>query len=216
VNVRSERLRSACLYLVCGLTPPSLVDAAIDGGVQIVQLRLKDVADGELLAAARELAAVCSRRGVLFVVNDRPELVGAAPADGVHLGQDDLAPAQARALVGPQKLIGRSTHTPEQVDAAMSDPDVDYLGVGPVYATPTKPGRPAVGLELVRYAASHAGGKPWFAIGGIDGGNAGAVIGSGARRLAVVRAIAQAAEPERVARELRAALAAAEVGVGAA
>jgi thiamine-phosphate pyrophosphorylase len=121
----------------------------------------------------------------------------------VHLGQDDMEIVQARALVGPDFLIGRSTHTPEQVDGAAG---ADYIGVGPVHATPTKHGRPAVGLDLVRYAAAHAG-VPFFAIGGIDAANLGAVVAAGATRAAVVRAIGEAADPEAAARALRAALA---------
>jgi thiamine-phosphate pyrophosphorylase len=215
VEDRSARLSSARLYLVCGLTPPGLVDSAIAGGADIVQLRIKGANDEELLSAARSVSAACARGRTLFILNDRPELVVASGADGAHVGQDDLAPAQARALVGSHRLIGRSTHTPEQVDAAMADPDVDYLGVGPVHPTPTKPGRPAVGLELVRYAAAHPGRKPWFAIGGIDTATIGAVLQAGARRVAVVRAITAAEDPQRAARELRRALDRREVGVGA-
>jgi thiamine-phosphate pyrophosphorylase len=162
--------------------------------------------------AAREFRAAADAGGALFVLNDRPDLVAACGADGVHVGQDDLAPAEARAVVGPDAIVGRSTHAPEQALAAEADEDVDYLAVGPVHATPTKPGRPAAGLGYVEWAAAHVR-KPWFAIGGLDTGNAGDVTRAGATRIVVVRAIAASGEPEAAARELRAAL---EGRVGAA
>jgi thiamine-phosphate pyrophosphorylase len=162
---------------------------------------------------ARRFARVAHGHGALFVLNDRPDLVAAAGADGVHVGQDDAPIAKARAAVGPDRLVGLSTHSPDQVDAAGAKP-VDYIGVGPVYATPTKPGRPAVGLELVRYAAEHAT-VPFFAIGGISPANVDAVRDAGAKRIAVVRALTEAADPARAARALRTAIAAgAEVTVG--
>jgi thiamine-phosphate pyrophosphorylase len=139
------------------------------------------------------------------VLNDRPDLVAACGADGVHVGQEDGPPAQAREAVGPEAIVGRSTHAPDQADAAEADPDVDYLAVGPVHATPTKPGRPAAGLDYVSYAAAHAR-KPWFAIGGLDAGNVREVVERGATRIVVVRAIAAADDPEAAARELRDAL----------
>ena len=148
------------------------------GGVDIVQLRMKEAGDEEIVAAGRRFAAIASEHGALFILNDRPDLVDATGADGVHVGQDDAAVDDARALVGPERLVGLSTHTPEQIDAALSAP-VDYIGVGPVHATPTKPGRPAVGLELVRYAAAHAT-VPFFAIGGISPANVAAVRDAGA------------------------------------
>ncbi|HSZ70022.1 MAG TPA: thiamine phosphate synthase [Solirubrobacteraceae bacterium] len=226
-RARRARLRDARLYLVCdgspgGRDPRALLTAAIAGGVEIVQLREKRLRDDELLALARELAALCRRRGALFVVNDRPAVALAAGADGVHVGQDDMPLAQVRALVGADLLVGLSTHAPAeiaavtQIEAAADSrarlradgdtlPKVDYIGVGPVYATPTKPGRRAVGLELVRYAAAHAS-LPFFAIGGIHAENAASVVAAGARRLAVVRAIAGAPDPRRAARALRASL----------
>jgi thiamine-phosphate pyrophosphorylase len=206
---RRERLESARLYLVCDRRPRAFLDAALRGGVDIVQLRDKEASDRELLAAARDFRAACDRHDALFVLNDRPDLVLAARADGVHVGQDDMPVGQARALVGADRLIGLSTHTLAQVDAAAG---VDYLGVGPVAATPTKPGRPAVGVGLVRHAAA-AAAVPFFPIGGIDVGLAGAVARAGATRIAVVRAIAESADPEAAARALRAAL---EAPVGAA
>jgi thiamine-phosphate pyrophosphorylase len=163
------------------------------------------------VAAARAFRAAADAAGALFVLNDRPDLVAACAADGVHVGQDDATPAQARALVGPDAIVGRSTHAPEQAAAAEADPDVDYLAVGPVHATPTKPGRPAAGLDYVAHAADTVR-KPWFAIGGLDAGNVHAVLERGATRIVVVRAIVEAADPEAAARALRAAL---ETPVGA-
>ena len=167
-----------------------------------MQLRDKQAGDGELLAAAAVARELCDRRGALLIINDRPELVRAARADGCHVGQDDMPVAAARALAGPEVLVGLSTHTPQQIDGAA---DADYIGVGPVHATPTKPGRGAVGLDLVRYAAEHAP-MAFFAIGGIDASNAAAVVAAGARRIAVVRAIAEAAGPREAAASLRAML----------
>jgi len=214
---RRVRLAAARLYLVTDTRPgereaSGVLRAALAGGVDVVQLRDKTLDDDELLAHAAVFRACCDEAGALFLVNDRPDLAVAAGADGVHVGQDDLAPAAAREIVGDDRLVGRSTHSPAQVDAAAG---VDYIAVGPIHATPTKPGRPAVGLEPVRHAAAHAR-VPWFAIGGLDAANVGEAIRAGARRIVVVRAIAEAEAPETVARTLRGALAAApeEVGVG--
>jgi thiamine-phosphate pyrophosphorylase len=174
------------------------LDAAIRGGVDLVQIRDKEIPDAELLRALRRARDVTRRHGVPLVVNDRPDLAVLAEADAVHVGQDDLPVADARRFaVG----VGLSTHSPAQVDAA----DADYIGVGPVYETPTKAGRAAAGLELVRYAARRAR-TPWFAIGGIEAGNVADVVAAGATRIAVVRAIGDAPDPEAAARELRAAL----------
>jgi thiamine-phosphate pyrophosphorylase len=207
-----KRIAGARLYLVCDARPRVFLDAALRGGVDIIQLRDKSLDDDGLIAAAREFRAAADAHGALFVLNDRPDLVAACGADGVHVGQDDATPAAARALVGPDAIVGRSTHAPAQADEANADPDVDYLAVGPVHATPTKPGRPAAGLDYVAYAAGRVG-KPWFAIGGLDAGNLAEVIERGARGIVVVRAITEAADPEAAARELRAAL---EGRVGAA
>ena len=196
-----ERLAAARLYLVCDARPLEWLRAAVRGGVDLVQLRDKTLDDDGLVAAARAFRA----SGALFVLNDRPDLVKACGADGVHVGQDDMPPAEARRLVGPDRIVGRSTHAPGQADAADADPDVDYLAVGPVHETPTKPGRAAAGLEYVSYAARTLG-KPWFAIGGLDASNVGAVVERGATRIVVVRAITEASDPEAAARELRAAL----------
>jgi thiamine-phosphate pyrophosphorylase len=214
VTDRRERLRSAHLYLVCDDRSDEFLAAALAGGVDIVQLRMKDARDEQIVAAGRRFAAATASHGALFILNDRPDLVAATGADGVHVGQDDTPAADARAIVGPERLVGRSTHSPAQVDAAAGVP-VDYIGVGPVYETPTKPGRPAVGLELVRYAAAHAT-TPFFAIGGISAANVDAVRDAGAMRIAVVRALTEADDVERAAHVLRAAIARPEVRVGSA
>jgi thiamine-phosphate pyrophosphorylase len=207
-----ERLADARLYLVSDARPRAFLDAALRGGADIVQLRDKSLDDDGLVAAARAFREAADAHGALFILNDRPDLVEACGADGVHVGQDDETPAAARAVVGPDRIVGRSTHAPVQADAADADPDVDYLAVGPVHATPTKPGRPAAGPEYVAYAASTVA-KPWFAIGGLDAANVHDVIERGARRIVVVRAITEAKNPEAAAADLRAAL---EQPVGAA
>jgi thiamine-phosphate pyrophosphorylase len=196
-----ERLDSARLYLVCDARPLEWLRAALRGGVDLIQLRDRSLDDAGTLEAAVAFRTAASEAGALFILNDRPDLVAACGADGVHVGQDDATPAQARALVGPDRIVGRSTHAPAQADAAQADPDVDYLAVGPVHVTPTKPGRPAAGLEYVAYAARTIT-KPWFAIGGLDAGNVGAVLDRGAERIVVVRAIADADDPEAAARAL--------------
>lgn len=195
---------NARLYLVCPALSNEHLRAALRGGVDIVQLRCKGAGDAEVLAAAERFRAVCDERGVPLVVNDRPDLAVEAGADGVHLGQEDMSVTEARAIVGPDRIVGLSTHTPAQIDAAAALP-LDYIGVGPVHATPTKPGRPAVGTELVAYAARHAT-VPFFAIGGIDASNIGTVLAAGARRVAVVRAITGSTDAEEAARRLRALL----------
>ena len=201
-----ERLSEARLYLVCDARPREWLAAALRGGVDVIQLRDKSLADADLITAAREFRAAADAAGALFVLNDRPDLVEACAADGVHVGQEDVAPAQARSAVGPDRIVGRSTHAPEQLAAAAADPDVDYLAVGPVHATPTKAGRPAAGIAYVEHAARSAPAKPWFAIGGLDAGNVNEVLEAGARRVVVVRAIADADAPEAAARALRGAL----------
>jgi thiamine-phosphate pyrophosphorylase len=212
---RREQLASAVLYLVCGDRDDAFLEAALRGGVDIVQLRIKDGDDDRMAAVARRFKRACERHGALLIVNDRPQVAAEVDADGVHLGQDDAPVAQARELLAPGRLVGLSTHSRAQVDAAGAA-DVDYIGVGPVHETPTKPGRPAVGLELVRYAAANAQ-IPFFAIGGIAPANVTEVRDAGARRIAVVRALTDAADPEGAARALRAALRAGrEAGVGTA
>jgi thiamine-phosphate pyrophosphorylase len=196
-----ERVTNARLYLVCDARPRAFLDAALRGGADLIQLRDKSLSDEELIEAAKTFRAAADAHGALFILNDRPDLVEACDADGVHVGQDDGTPAQARATVGPDRIVGRSTHAPAQADEADADPDVDYMAVGPVHATPTKPGRPAAGLEYVAYAARTVS-KPWFAIGGLDTQTLPAAIEAGARRAVVVRAIADAQDPEQAAREL--------------
>ena len=190
------------LYLVTGARPDlgAFLEAAVAGGVDVVQVREKELSDAETLRALETAREVTRRLGVPLVVNDRPDLGVLVGAEFVHVGQDDL-PVSAVRRFG--LAVGLSTHAPEEIDAA----EADYLGVGPVYATPTKAGRAPVGLELVRYAAAHAR-VPWFAIGGIEPGNVRDLVAAGAERVAVVRAIGDAADPESAARELREALAA--------
>jgi thiamine-phosphate pyrophosphorylase len=188
------------LYLVTALRS-DLVDflgAAIRGGVDVVQIRERGAPDGRLVEELNRARAFVSSFRVPFGVNDRPDLAVLCDADFVHLGQDDIPVDAARSFGLP---VGLSTHATREIDEASAD----YIGVGPVYATPTKEGRPAVGLELVRYAAEKAK-VPWFAIGGIDAANVADVVAAGARRVAVVRAIGDADDPERAAAELRAAL----------
>jgi thiamine-phosphate pyrophosphorylase len=206
---RRHRLQAARLYLaieaeVRGRPAVEVVEPALRGGLDVVQLREKWAADRGVLDAARALRELCDRHGALLVVNDRPDLALAAGADGVHLGQNDEDPDSVRAGVGEELLIGISTHSQDQIAAAERSA-ADYLGIGPVYRTPTKPDHEPVGLDLVRHAAMSAR-KPFFAIGGIDTERAPAVVAAGARRIAVVRAIRDAADPEAAARSLRRAL----------
>jgi thiamine-phosphate pyrophosphorylase len=206
-----KRLADSRLYFICGDRPggrdlAEVLPAALTGGVAIFQLRMKGAGDDELLSTAAIARAACDEAGALFILNDRPDLVEVTGADGVHVGQD-AAVAHARATIGPGRLIGVSTHEPAQLAKAIAD-GADYAGVGPVNETPTKPGRPAVGLGYVRHAAEHSS-IPAFAIGGLDAETVGDVIRAGATKFAVVRAIAEATDPERAAREL---LAAAEKG----
>lgn len=188
------------LYLITGVRPDlhQLVEAAVSGGVDIVQIREKQLPDAELLSVLQDMRALTRRLDVPLVVNDRPDLAVLAEADYVHLGQDDLPIEAARRF---DLRVGQSTHAPEELEST----EADYVGVGPVYETPTKAGRPAAGLEYVRHAAAHAR-RPWFAIGGIDVSNVADVVAAGAERIAVVRAITEAGDPERAAASLRAAL----------
>ena len=196
----ADHALEARLYLITGARADldAFLEAAVRGGVDLVQLREKSLADSLLLPVLEEARAITRRLGVPLVVNDRPDLAVLVGADYVHVGQDDMPPAAARRFGLP---VGLSTHSPAELDRA----EADYIGVGPVHATPTKEGRPAVGLELVRYAAEHAR-MPWFAIGGIDAGNVADVVAAGATRVAVVRAIGDAEDPEQAARELRSSL----------
>jgi thiamine-phosphate pyrophosphorylase len=239
--LRRERLRTARLYFVCealprGEDPEALLRAALGGGVDIVQLREKELGRDEIERSAQTFRRLCDTYSALFVVNDDPDLAQSCDADGVHLGQDDMPVEEAREILGPEMIIGLSTHSEEQLaaaggvsgqadqgrrergvlrtrateDADMRRPgassSVDYVSVGPVWETPTKAGRPGVGLGLVEHAAAKAP-HPFFAIGGIDPSNAAQVVEAGAERLGVVRAIRDAADPAAVAGELRATLA---------
>jgi thiamine-phosphate pyrophosphorylase len=183
------------------------LDAVLAAGVDVVQLREKGLEARAEIALLETFAAASQRHGRLFAVNDRADVAHAVRAPILHLGQDDLPVPYARRIVGGAPLVGRSTHDRDQVDAADAEPDVDYFCVGPTWPTPTKPGRPAPGLDLTRYAAARAT-RPWFAIGGIDADRLDDVLAAGARRVVVVRAITEAADPEAAARSLRARLAA--------
>ncbi|HEX5594071.1 MAG TPA: thiamine phosphate synthase [Solirubrobacterales bacterium] len=213
--LRRERLRTARLYFVCDARPQtdleSLLRAALTGGADIVQLREKELGRAEIERAADTFRRVADTFSALFVLNDDPELARACDADGVHVGQDDVAAEQARELLGEDAIIGLSTHSEEQIAASAERP-VDYISVGPIWETPTKEGRPAVGLDLIRHAAEHAP-HPFFAIGGIDPDNAIQVVQAGAERLCAVRAIRDAADPAAAATELRQAFAERERGV---
>ena len=209
-----KRLEAARLYFVCeglpdGRAPDELLGAALRGGAEMVQLREKAPRCAEeLVALAEPFRRAADAHEALFILNDRPDLVAECGADGVHVGQEDVPVADARAQAGAEALVGLSTHSPEQIDAACSaggGSRPDQISVGPVWETPTKEGRAAAGLELVRYAARHAS-VPWFAIGGIDPDNVREVVAAGAERIVVVRAIRDAEDPEAAARSLRATL----------
>ena len=203
------KLADARLYLCCDARGkqgdlPEFLDAVLAGGVDIIQLRQKGMEAREELAALEVFADACKRHGKLLAVNDRADIAFATAADILHLGQDDLPVPTARRIIGDQPLIGRSCHAEPEVDAAATAPGVDYFCTGPVWPTPTKPGRPAPGLSLVEYAAriAPAGARPWFAIGGIDTANLNEVLTAGARRIVVVRALKEAADPHAAAAEL--------------
>jgi thiamine-phosphate pyrophosphorylase len=209
--LRRERLRTARLYFVCeampgGRDPEALLHAALGGGVDIVQLREKELGRDEIERSAQTFRRLCDTYSALFIVNDDPYLAQTCNADGVHLGQDDMPVEKARKILGPDMIIGLSTHSREQLAAGGSSA-VDYVSVGPIWETPTKAGRPGVGLGLVEHAAANAS-HPFFAIGGIDPANAGEAVAAGARRLGVVRAIRDAEDPAAVAEALRGTLAA--------
>ena len=198
---RLLRLAVAQLCVVLDGAHTDVLEAALRGGVDVVQLRDKEASDDDLVRAAEPFRRACDAYGALFVVNDRPDLVAACGADGVHVGQRDMSVADARAIVGDECLIGLSIETEAQLDAIAG---ADYLGVGAVFATPTKAESIAAGLELVRAAAARVA-IPWFAIGGIELANVAEVIEAGAPGVAVVRAIRDADDPETAARDLRAA-----------
>jgi thiamine-phosphate pyrophosphorylase len=202
---RRAHLARSRLYLVLdarphGHDPEPLLDAALRGGVDVVQLREKELPDEDLVRAAAPFRAACDRHGALFVLNDRADLVEACGADGVHVGREDTPLGEARALVGPDRLVGLSAETEAELTG-----DADYFGVGAIFGTPTKPESPPGGLELVQAARARLR-VPWFAIGGIDLGTVAGVVAAGAPGVAVVRAIRDAADPEEAAHALRAAL----------
>lgn len=213
-----EQLADARLYLCTDARReqgdlPQFLDAVLAGGVDIVQLRDKGMEAGEELSHLEVMADACRRHGRLLAVNDRADVAHAIGSDVLHLGQGDLPVPAARAVLGrvsarsgQEVLIGRSTHAEQEVDAALTEPGVDYFCVGPCWPTPTKPGRHAPGLPLVRHAARRsaeaAEPRPWFAIGGVNADNLDEVLDAGARRVVVVRALTAADDPEAAARHL--------------
>jgi thiamine-phosphate pyrophosphorylase len=209
-----RRLADARLYLCTDARRTrgdlaEFVDAALAGGVDIVQLRDKTAEPLEAraeLAALAVIAAACARHGALLAVNDRADIAVAAGADVLHLGQDDLPVPMARRIVGDEMVIGLSTHAATEADAASVQSGVDYFCTGPCWPTPTKPGRPAPGLGLVEHTARLGVARPWFAIGGIDRARLAEVVAAGATRIVVVRAITEADDPTAAAAALKAAL----------
>lgn len=203
-----------CLYLCTPDRPDveDFVQHCIRGGVDLVQLRDKHLEARPLLARARLVAGVCAAHGVPFILNDRPDLALEAGADGVHVGADDAPASLARRIMGPDAIVGLSTHEPAQLDASAAEP-VDYVSAGPVHATPTKPGRPGTGLGYLAYAARRAS-RPWFVTGGVTPDTVGAMVDAGARRFVVVRWLTEAADPETNARRLRQAIDRAVAGEG--
>jgi thiamine-phosphate pyrophosphorylase len=177
-----------------------MLNAAMSGGVGMIELRDREHPRNAVERSGHTFRRLANTYGALFIVNDDPHLALELRADGVHVGQDDMDPAEARRIMGPDAIIGLSTHSREQIEAAAQAP-VDYISVGPIWETPTKQGRPATGLGLIGEAAQIAE-RPWFAIGGIDTGNAGEVVSAGAERLCVVRAIRDAADPRAAATTL--------------
>jgi thiamine-phosphate pyrophosphorylase len=215
-NDLRARLADARLYLCTDARRaqgdlPRFLDAVLGAGVDIVQLREKGLEAGEELALLEVFAQACRRHGRLLAVNDRADVALAAGADVLHLGQDDLPVPVARRILGDGPLIGRSSHSPAQSDAVAAEPGTDYFCAGPLWTTPTKPGRPATGLGLIEHvaqhqaalhqAAPHQAGRPWFAIGGISLDRLGDVLAAGARRVVVVRAITEADDPAAATRE---------------
>lgn len=192
---RHQLLKASQLYLVTSASDNlfTIAEAALQGGLTLLQYRDKISEDSVRLKYAEKLCSLCHHYGALFIMNDRADLALAVDADGVHLGQQDIPIALARKILGPQRLIGRSTTNPDEMQRAIQE-GADYIGVGPVYETPTKAGKAAAGLEYVRYAVEHSP-IPWFAIGGIDMNNLNEVLASGAERVAIVRAIMDAEQP---------------------
>lgn len=202
---RRRRLDDAVLYVCEGRRAvqgdlAAWLDAVLAGGADLVQLRDKTAGPEELRAAASTFRKAAERHGALFVLNDDPALAAEVGADGVHVGQEDASPAEARRLVGPDRLVGRSTHTTDQLDRALRE-DADYFSVGPVHPTPTKQGRPGVGLGPLGHAAAVAD-RPWFVTGGMAPATAPEALAAGARRLVVVRSVTEADDPEAATREM--------------
>lgn len=202
---RKDRLRRSRLYVVSDARESQgdlaeFLAEILDAGVDIIQLREKDAEVADLLKWGEIFREAAARNGALFILNDRPDVALALDADGVHVGQVDLAVAEVRATMGAGAIVGLSTHSPDQWEAA--DQAADYLCAGPVWETPTKPGRPAAGLEYIRYAAMSGETRPWFAIGGINEGNLAEVQQAGASRIVVVRAVTEADDSGRSVRML--------------
>ncbi len=208
-GLRRERLRWARLYFVCealphGDEPEPLLRAAMANGAGIVELRDREAPPGVIERVGATFRRLADTHTALFIVNDDPHLARELGADGVHVGQDDMPAAKVREVVGPEAIVGLSTHSRGQIEAAHAQP-VDYISVGPIWETPTKEGRPATGLELIR-TASEIATLPWFGIGGIDLENAAEVVTAGAQRLCAVRAIRDARDPAAAAAALAAAV----------
>jgi thiamine-phosphate pyrophosphorylase len=206
-----DRLAAARLYLCTDARErqgdlPAFLDAVLGNGVDIVQLRQKGLEAGQELRYLDVFRQACAAHGALLAVNDRADVARVAGADVLHLGQDDLPAGPAREILGPGPLIGLSSHAEAETLAASAEPAADYFCTGPVWPTPTKPGRPAPGLGLVRYAAGLGTSRPWFAIGGIDEQNLDQVLAAGATRVVVVRVLTEAADPGAVAARLAARL----------
>ena len=204
-DLRRQKLLWARLYFVCdarphGDDPEAILNAAMAPGAWMVELRDREQPRNVIERSGWTFRRLANTYGALFIVNDDPYLARELSADGVHLGQDDMDPVEARRIMGADAIIGLSSHSREQIEAASSAP-VDYISVGPIWETPTKEGRPATGLELIRTAAEIAS-KPWFAIGGIDPDNVGQVVEAGAKRICVVRAIRDASDPRAAATAL--------------
>jgi thiamine-phosphate pyrophosphorylase len=206
---RHERLSAARLYVVTGAREETgdlreFLEAILSAGVDIVQLREKHAEAGELIRWGKDFREATDRHDALFIVNDHPGVALAVEADGVHVGQNDLPPAIARRVVGNGGIVGLSTHTRGQWDEASGD--ADYLCAGPVWETPTKPGRLATGLDLIQYAAKSGEERPWFAIGGINAETLPEVVEAGARRIVIVRAVTEAVDPTESVQRLLAGL----------
>jgi thiamine-phosphate pyrophosphorylase len=202
---RRDRLARSRLYVVTGAREDqgdleAFLDSILEAGVDVIQLREKEAEGGDLLRWGETFRDATERHDALFIVNDRPDVVRALEADGVHLGQNDLPPAVAREILGPEAIIGLSTHDRRQWDAAPTE--ANYLCIGPVWETPTKPGRPAAGLDAVRHAANSGEPRPWFAIGGISEENLPEVVEAGATRIVVVRGVTESHAPAGAVRSL--------------